>query len=242
MKLAKPLNIIVVDDDPTMLQWYEAFFNDSKHHLVESLVNGHELFDILNENCVDAVLLDIELEETTGLKLARSLAIYQIEIVFVTAHNKYAIDGYEHYPFDFLLKPIDKVRLAQTLDKLAHKKGTEGSTQKIGFKVKEGLHFVEVNDILFIEKYNRKLLIHLEKKDSIQITESLNNIEMKLEKYDFYRIHKSYLIPLARVESLSKDDFMNSFNLVLRGTDTTLQVSKHKINELKGKFMKSFDI
>lgn len=235
------LNIIAIDDDSNMRRWYENFFKKSKHNLMESLDSGDFIFNYIQKNCVDVILLDIELVESSGLQVARSLSSYNIDIIFITAYEKYAIDGYEYYPHDFIVKPIDKLRLSQSLEKLVDRRLEKNTLKKVSFKVKEGIHFVDIQKIVYIEKGYRKLLIYMEKGETLQITESLKNMEMKLAKYHFYRIHRSYIVPINRVKSFLKDDFMKSYNLSLCGCDRALPVSKHKINDLKRKLHNTFE-
>ncbi|MEX0417342.1 LytR/AlgR family response regulator transcription factor [Bacillus sp. C30] len=236
------LNIIAIDDDSNMRKWYEHFFKKSKHNLIESIDSGDFIFNYIQKNCVDVILLDIELVEASGLQIARSLSSYNIDIIFITAYEKYAIDGYEYYPHDFIVKPIDKLRLSQSLEKLLDKRLEKNILTKVAFKVKEGIHFVDIQKIVYIEKRYRKLLIYMEKGETLQITESLKNMEMKLAKYHFYRIHRSYIVPMNRVKSFIKDDFMKSYNLSLCGCDKVLPVSKHKINDFKKKLHNTFEV
>ncbi|MDA1775413.1 response regulator, partial [Bacillus cereus] len=153
------LNIIAIDDDSNMRKWYANFFTNSKHNLIESLDSGDFIFNYIQKNCVDVILLDIELVESSGLQVARSLSSYNIDIIFITAYEKYAIDGYEYYPHDFIVKPIEKLRLSQSLEKIVDERLEKNTLTKVAFKVKCTpivRHSLTIGGAFFIAKFSSK--------------------------------------------------------------------------------------
>ncbi|RVT56536.1 response regulator transcription factor [Niallia taxi] len=235
------LNILAIDDDPIQLDVYKDIFKDSPYNLVYTCTNGDLLPLFLSENNVDIALLDIEIASQSGFKLAEHINQYygNIKIIFISNHKSFALEAYDFYPLDYIVKPVDVFRLFQTLSRINYTGGQ--NNLRIGVKTSTGFSLIKKDDILFISKTLNKTTIHLANGERIESNEKLEAHEMKLLKHGFYRIHKSYLVSLNKVKKIQKDEFMNSFNIVLYDSSTTIPVSKHRIKELKDAVMKQFN-
>lgn len=156
------LRVLLVDDDRACLDGLISTLDAFSYVSVSGTAkSGGEAASILRRMTVDLVFLDIEMANGNGFELARHIrnAYPQIMIVFLTGHVDFALDGYEYKPLDFLIKPVNPLRLERVL--LQAKKQLEDSeppvesSVRIGIPVDGGLEIIEVNHLLYIEKEGR---------------------------------------------------------------------------------------
>jgi DNA-binding LytR/AlgR family response regulator len=244
--MKKIFNVIAVDDDRHFLNLLENHLKDMKDiNIVALIQDGNEIPDILAQHQIDVIFLDIDMPDLNGLEIAKFMNdnYPKTKIIFLTGEVQYALEAYQYYPFDYIVKPINTMRLQNSLLKIVEQEeGYDRKTDmeqnvRLGIKVKKGLRLVTISDIVFVEKINRKVMIHLKNDACIETNENLKCIESKLSKYNFYRPHQSYLIPLNRIKTIKPDDFMNSYNIELYHSRTEIKVSKHKYKELKERLM-----
>ena len=147
------------------------------------------------------------------------------EIIFVTSLVEYIQDGYTVRAYRYLLKPIEyeeiKKHLLNCISDIKKKKGN------FIIENRDGMRRIPIKEITYIEVRKKELTIHTV--DSTYYTQgSLDKIEQDFEKYNFYRCHKSYLINMEYIDSITK-------NSVVIGNEE-IYVSRHRMNELKTKF------
>lgn len=119
------MKVLIVDDEPIMLLAMKRMLSSIESvELVGSFQQVEEAFTFLCNHDVDLVFLDIQIASDDGIELARKLRFNHIEldIVFTTSHADYAMQAYDVYPLDYMVKPISKKRLAQTLKRAASKR------------------------------------------------------------------------------------------------------------------------
>jgi DNA-binding LytR/AlgR family response regulator len=153
----------------------------------------------------DVVFCDIEMPGASGLDVARLVRDRpeRPELVFVTAHERYAVQAFAVEAFDYLLKPVDPERLAQLVRRLVERRPAAGAVQKIPV-VSAGktvlldygaVHFVRADgDYARVHTYDRAYLC----------TSSLGELEDTLPAEQFVRIHRSYLVNLAKIASVAR--------------------------------------
>lgn len=247
--IRKKLNVVVIDDDKFILEYFGELLNGSMDfHLIGLYSDGKKIYDILGNNKVDVVIIDIEMPGVNGLEIGEFIneKYPDIKIIFMTGHSKYALEGYKYYPFDFLVKPINPLRVNKTLKKIieqnANDKEQNYQRTRIGIKVKKGLVLVDIDEISFIEKVGKKVQLYLKNKKSVEVSENLKLLEEKLNPYGFFRPFKSYLIPLNNIQSVFLDDFTDSYNIVLKDSDSEIKVSRKKIKKLKEHLIKNGNV
>ncbi|RXZ83768.1 response regulator [Paenibacillaceae bacterium] len=120
------MKVILVDDEPAMLFVMERLLsNMTGVELVGSFQNAAGVLDFVRDRAVDLAFLDIQIAADNGLELARSLRVVRadLDIVFTTSHADYAIHAYDVYPLDYMVKPISRMRLTQTITRAALSRG-----------------------------------------------------------------------------------------------------------------------
>ena len=160
----------------------------------------------LTDNRVDVAFLDIEMPVINGLNLASRIHT-DTEIIFVTAYEKYSIDAIRLTAFDYLLKPIDESDLIKCVsrlgEKLAGKKKAQNSRlintsfDKIAVSSVEGVHFINIKDIVRVEAESNYAVFYFTDKRKMTVSKTLKQVEEALQGYTFFRAHKSFLINLG---------------------------------------------
>lgn len=224
------LKCIAVDDEPLALEMVSAFIRQTSFlSLVGQFENAIEALSYLNKHEVDLIFLDIQMPDLTGMELARVLEGNKRDrkprIIFTTAYNQFAIEGYKVDALDYLLKPFNYEEFLRASTKaynLANVSQTqeeeEEQAEYLFLKVEYQLVKVMLKDIIFIEAYKDYVKVHLTNKPAplLSLT-SLKSLEDLLPAKQFMRIHRSYIVSLDHIQSITK----NSVNM----GHTTLTVS-----------------
>ena len=214
MKPAK-INCIVVDDEPVAREILENHLKRiDQVRVVASCKNAVEAFTAINSFHVDLVFLDIQMPDISGLAFARSTS-RNLKIIFTTAFRKYALDGFDLKAVDYLLKPISFERLLQGINKyleehVVHLEETASEIPELKddfMFVRSDRKMVKINfrDILFIESLSDYVKIRLDDQRSVVTRDTISNIESRLPQADFLRVHRSYIVPLAKIDSYTSD-------------------------------------
>jgi len=209
------ISCIAVDDEPLALELIEEFARKVPFlNLVKVFDNALEAMDYLRQEKIDLMFLDIQMEELTGIQMLNILKP-KPEVIFTTAYDKFALQGYELDVADYLLKPISFERFVKAVDKVheklykstAPKKKPEeapGYNPKADyFFVKSGfkLHKVAFGEILYIEGQGDYLKIATPKV-RIMTLQTFKAIEEILPEASFIRVHKSYIVAIDKIESI----------------------------------------
>ncbi|UPK41104.1 LytR/AlgR family response regulator transcription factor [Paenibacillus pabuli] len=232
------LKVLIVDDEQVCLDTLRAsldVFNDVR--IVGEATNALEAIRCLQNHNVDLVFLDIKMGDTNGFELAEHIqSMYpEILLIFLTGNVEFALTGYDFSPIDFLVKPVHVIRLEKALSKVrsVRRREKEKAITQIGIHVDGGMEIITVDNITFIEKVGRKVLIHFDNGKVIHTSDSLQKLESVFSEFDFFRSHQSFLIPLDKIEGIYIDDFKRSYNLKLKNAKDVLPLSRDKHIELK---------
>jgi two-component system response regulator LytT len=220
------LNCIAIDDEPPALDLIRRFISQTPFlKLTDSFDNAIEALTFIGKNQVDLIFLDIQMPDLSGIELARILAGRNMPgapaIIFTTAFDQFALEGYKLDVIDYLLKPFgydDFIRAASKALKFAELTAKPSSQEteedfiylKVEFQTVK-LACSQITHIEGLKDYAKIFLTSTEKPVLSLIT--LKALEDKLPKGKFMRIHKSTIISLDKVTSVTK-------NSVRIGTDT----------------------
>jgi len=163
----------------------------------------------------DVVFLDIEIKGQSGIDCARILTDLdpKIKIIFATAHAEYMPEAFELYAFDYLVKPFSVERVSKTLKRIVEQETNnriepEEKVEKSAYrhdkllvKGKESMSFIDIPDIILIQRENNATVIYTEQ-DSYVTSVSMSELEKKLDPEQFLRSHKSYIINLSRIRRI----------------------------------------
>lgn len=210
------LRCFVVDDEPLAVKMLENFIARTPFlELVASFTDPVLALSEMRTQAPDLVFLDIQMPDLSGMELSRMVPS-GTRIIFTTAFKQYAFESYEVSALDFLLKPIryqkfleaaEKAREWFTLKEAATAAPTapvsEAKTSTF-FKVDGALRKVEYDDILFVEGMKDYVMVFLASQKQPLVTHvTMKGMEEMLPAGQFMRIHRSFIVALDKVASVS---------------------------------------
>lgn len=201
------IQAIAIDDEIPALSIVQTFCSRTGFiHLERTFNQPTEALKHLRKFPVDLVFLDINMPSLSGIDLYKAVQ-QDTMAIFTTAYSEYAVEGFNLNAVDYLLKPFTYKRFLQAAEKaneyynyLREKERTK--EQYLFVRADYTLVKINIADILYIEGYDDYLKIHLVGQKPLITRMTLKTILEKLPSQQFIRIHRSYVVPLSRVESL----------------------------------------
>ena len=195
-----------------------------------------ELFQYLEEHPAHLLFLDIELDEESGFDTARRLRreYPELMVVFLTGHSSYAIAGYDFHPVGFLTKPINPVKLRQTVEEVKRRRGSMSrqSEAKLMFHLKQGgYRILDVRDICCIERSSRKNFLYTETEALRIMNYTVRELDEMLSPHGFFLSHQSFILSLYRVSAV-RDVGRRVYEADLRGFGRAVPISRNRYDEL----------
>jgi len=171
----------------------------------------------------DIVLLDVEMEDGTGFDLMKQVHDPGFQLIFVTAHNKYAIEAFQFSAIDYLLKPVDPDALQLGIQRAAKNiqhsnlqqqvqvllqqlAGIKNQDKKIVLKDLDNTYFIKIADILYCEAEGTYTKFYIHGSEAILVSKNLKEYESILEPLGFIRTHHSFLVNPAKIKLYDKTD------------------------------------
>ncbi len=207
------LKILIADDNSVSRQLLRQTIETMEDvKVVGEAENGQELVEMANRLKPHLNLVDLDMPVLNGLDAIRQLAESNPRqyYVIITGHPDYALEAFNLYSFDYILKPFNPERVIQTISKIKDKFKDRGyqllvkalnTPQKLYVKSGNEILFIDTQNIIFIEKENKKTVIHTTD-NKYETNEDIKDLEKRLNQNYFFRSHKSYLINLKMVEKL----------------------------------------
>ncbi len=212
----KKFTCIVIDDEELSRNLLENYIGRvSSLELIAKFKNPVEALATLAEDDVDIMFLDIQMPELTGTEFLRTLSDPPA-VIFTTAYNQYALEGFELSATDYLLKPFNFTRFLKAVNKateliklrrnaketsLAETHGNEVHDEYLLINASRKLHRVHLKDIEYVQS-DKEYVIYFTKQEKIMALGSLKSLEEELPSADFIRVHKSYIVAKDRVRSI----------------------------------------
>ncbi|HOX75405.1 MAG TPA: LytTR family DNA-binding domain-containing protein [Bacteroidales bacterium] len=207
------INVIAIDDEPLALQLVTGYIEKTPSlKLIGSFDNPVDASDFLRDNHVDIIFLDIQMPDLSGIEFSRIIGKGP-KIIFTTAFEKYAIEGYKLEVVDYLLKPFSyeeflaavnkAVRLIKLEDKALQK--VEANDEFLFLKSDYKIKRINFNDILFIEGLKDYVKVHIQNNPRPLLSLStLKQIETKLPAGKFMRVHRSFIVNLDKIDTIER--------------------------------------
>ena len=198
------IRAIAIDDEPPALRIIERFAASvAGLSLEKTFTKPGEALDYLRLHEIDLLFLDIQMPSVSGLHFYQNLPGEPM-VIFTTGYSEYAVEGFNLQAVDYLLKPFTHARFEQAVSKataaLEYKNQQAGSgAQFISVRADYSVHRVPLADIRYIEGLDDYLKIHLENAKPIVARMTMKNMVEMLPATSFIRVHRSYIVPLARI-------------------------------------------
>jgi len=189
------------------------------------------------------VFMDINLSDGSGFSVLEGVENLNFKVIFVTAYDQYAIKAFNYSAIGYVLKPIDLEDLRSAIDRGKIKSETEESSaikallenfskkekdRKIAIPERDGITFVNVNEIVRCQSDNNYTEIHLKSGQKILVSKPLKKYEELLPEDIFFRIHQSHLVNLNEVARFLKEEG----GYLIMNDGTQLEISRRKKEEL----------
>lgn len=181
---------------------------------------------LLAANLADLIFLDIDLSGESGFDLLEHLSaegVRQPAVVFITAHDEFAIQAIKFSALDYLLKPVDPEELVRAVRKVEDNKGlpkrsasfnvlvenirqASDSPKKIVIPTSEGMHVIRLSDIIRLESSSNYTTFFINGEKNLLASKTLKEFDSMLEGYSFFRIHKSHLVNVNYLKKYVQTD------------------------------------
>ncbi len=213
------INCIAVDDEPLALEIIKDYCAKVPFlNLMQAFDNAIDTMEYLGNNHVDLILLDIQMEDLTGIQLLNALKVKPY-VIMTTAYDNYAIQGFDLDVTDYLLKPISFERFLKGLNKVYDRMQNEAvipdgkqvatvpsdPAGKDYFFVKTDTHIEKItaSEVLYVEGMGDYWRI-VTKNKRIMTLMNARGIEEVLPENQFCRVHRSYFVAMAKIESIER--------------------------------------
>jgi len=258
----RPIRIVVVDDEePARNELCFQLKQIDEVDIIGEAADGIQALQLIKSLKPDLALLDIQMPGLTGFEVARELVKKKTEsqVVFVTAYDHYAIEAFEINAIDYLLKPVEPLRLQHTLERVRNRQrsdsldntGPKPFTAKdlerigelmekrhsrpdpIAVKVGGKLVLVQSEDIIFISLENETIKVVTRDLRGFSNHRTLDELQSNLDPSMFWRVHRSYIANIHKIKEIIP---RLSRNYVLKMADqkhTQIPVSRTQTKRLR---------
>jgi two-component system LytT family response regulator len=218
------IRAIIIDDEQRARNTLSMLLKEYCPHveIIASCANVPEGVLAINQKRPQLVFLDIEMPEYNGFELLSFFRDVDFQVIFVTAYNEYALKAFEVSAVDYLLKPVDIDKLKAALDKAEQRLNSydmqskldvlkesfnTGQFNRIALPVSEGLLFIEVPDIVYLEAEGSYTNVWLKNGSKILASKKLKFFEEVLEaRPNFFRSHRSFIVNINFLKKYNKND------------------------------------
>ena len=245
------LRVVVADDEPMGRQRLVRLLQaEPDTDVVAACADGEEAVEAIREHVPELVLLDIQMPRLDGFEVVAALGqAHQPAVIFVTAHDQYAVRAFEVHAFDYLLKPVDQERLREAMGWAlsASRRGPQGSSTRRVLALLEELNArdrARGRDRLVVRTPERAIFLRTETIDWIEaagkfvhlhvgrtthaLRESMAELEQELDPARFLRISRSVIVNLDRIQEV-QPWFQGDYVLIL--SDSTRLTSTRGYRE-----------
>ncbi|HEV2106325.1 MAG TPA: response regulator [Candidatus Eisenbacteria bacterium] len=256
MSTAERLRVVIADDEPRARQYLERLLSEHERvEVVGSARGGGEALAMISKAHPDAAFLDIHMADLSGLEVARHLKGEDAPIVvFVTAYDEHAVEAFELAALDYVLKPIRRERLAETVQRVlreakagARRSGNAAAVRealasepmqqsapplhRLPVRHRREVKLLDLDQVPLVFSRDRLVLARCDAREYL-VDYTLQELEERLPEGMFVRVHRGALVNLGAIESYGAEDGV----LVLRLKDgTRVEASERRAAEVRRK-------
>ena len=226
------IKAIAIDDDSMALKVVEHFCTRIDFiKLEKTFKKPEDALKHLHKFPVDLLFLDIDMPGITGFELYKAIE-QNTMVIFITAHSKYALEGFNLSALDFILKPFTFERFEIAVNKAKEyynfqNRKDSSHQQYIYVRVDYSLMKIALDDILYIESLADYVNIYFKNQKRITNRITMKAITEKLSSKDFIRVHRSYIVPIAGIENIRNKNIIIGDKQIPIGRSYEKEVSKY---------------
>jgi two-component system, LytTR family, response regulator len=248
-----PIRLLIVDDEPLARAGVRRLLeHDEVIEVIGECQDGAEAVVAILDQRPDAVLLDIKMPEMNGLDVVRTIGVERMPLtVFITAYDEHALRAFELHAVDYLLKPFDDERFAQTVQRIKTELQTRAAarlsekllnvlqdTQPKGARYLNRIVvrgdgrtlLLKTADVEWIEAADYYARIHAGGKSHL-LRETMNDLEARLDPEVFFRVHRSAIVNLERVKEIQP--YTRGEHVVLMNSGAKVRLSRGRREKLE---------
>jgi two-component system, LytTR family, response regulator len=210
------INCIIIDDEQPAIDILKAYVDKVPYlNLVTTTTSSVLGLEMVNEYKIDLIFLDIQMPNITGIEFIKAIN-GKCKVIFTTAYNQYALDGFELDVIDYLLKPIPLDRFLKAVQKAKSSfeqiNGNNNIYTDSDFLVVQGdskgkLIKLEIKDIDYIEGMGNYVAFYCGGKKILSLI-NMKDLEENLLPKNFIRVHKSFIIPFSNISSVDANTIL----------------------------------
>lgn len=226
--------VLILDDEEASLELSRrAISRYIPENAIYTAATVEAAMDILREKHIELAFLDVELRSSDGFTFCQYIhrEYPAVTVVILTGHVDFGAKSYDYEPFDFLVKPVDTLRLERTLTRFTKRKKEE-STSNLVISTNTGFAILNTEDILYVVKNGNLCHIHCVNGDIHRVAYTLDKLESMLDGKRFFRTYQSYLVSVTQIRQVRSTSFGTSFEAVLKD-GSVVPVSRNKYAKLK---------
>ena len=232
------MKAIIIDDERLARQELKSLLAQYKDiEKIAECSDAVQAAEKIAELKPDVIFCDIQMPGKTGLELVEEISA-SVDVVFVTAYDEHAIKAFELNAFDYLLKPVQPQRLAETIKKLSEKESAAKPennspltvSDMVFVKDGEKCWFVKLNDVRLFESEGNYVRVYFENSRPL-ILRSLNSLETRLNEKEFFRASRKHIINLSYISSVEQW-FNGGLNVKLKD-GREVEISRRQAVKLK---------
>lgn len=207
------INCLIVDDEPIALDILESYVRKTPFLELKGRCNGVvEALQQMQHQSIDLLFLDIQMPDVNGIEFSRTLSD-KVKVIFTTAFEQYALEGFKVNALDYLLKPFNYQEFlkaamkAKTWFDLVENKAASPAVTKDSLLVNSDYKLVKINlkDVLYFEGLKDYVKIYLEGATRPVMTlMTLKSLEEQLPTEQFMRVHRSFIVNLDRINAIER--------------------------------------
>lgn len=204
------INCAIIDDEPLAAGLLESYVKKTPFlHLIGTYNSAITAMKELREHPADLIFLDIQMPELSGIEFAKILP-NETKIIFTTAFQQYAIEGYKVSAIDYLLKPIAYEDFLRAANKalewytVVHKQQTAAQDRFMFVKSDYKLQRISLDAILYVEGLKDYVRIYLDDGQKIMSLMNMKTLEDFLPHPEFLRTHRSYIVHMTRATTVDR--------------------------------------
>lgn len=238
------LTVIIIDDEPSAITALKNTLNSIEDiKIIGEYTDSQEGISSICTLRPDIVFLDIEMPIYNGLLVAKNTEHVDYHLIYTTAYPEHALAAFDTNVTDYLLKPIRPIRLIQCIDKVRKRLSVRPYTAKVSLFDGSSYYNLNVDYINVIKSIGRYQQIYLTtdgqletNQQCIVVEKSITAFEEELERYNFYRIHRSYIVNLERIRKIVMEN-RNKF-VEINDYDELIPVSRSKFKLLAERYQR----
>lgn len=199
------IRCVIIDDEPLAVSLLKDHVEQvTGLQLLLATTDALSAIEFIQNSTVDLLFLDIQMPNLNGIEVMKIID-HKCLVILTSAYSEYAIQGFEFHVVDYLLKPLTFSRFLTAIAKVKDRfKGKEILKEEfIYLKVEQRMHRINFSDILYIEGLKDYVIVHL-KSGKITALQTMKGMEELLPPINFVRMHKSYIVSVAKIEQIHK--------------------------------------